>query len=383
MKNNFSQFPSTIPIHAKCRAFTIVELLVAIGITAILVTLMLIVTINVLNTWNRTSGSLSAGNQARLVLDQITTDLEGAILRRDDHVWMAATIVGNQTATEDTGMASISWRDANNATTLVKPAAPAASVNVSSATSSDSLVIDDTSTGGEAYWKIENYRFGQAGVWLRFFTIPSDQNTGLTDASAPRAVSYRLVRRDLGTTGNPQYSYQLFRSEVAPTITTAGNSTKGTFGAGFDLFSSTSAYNTADSTLSHAGNLITPHEQQLLANDIVDFGVRVYELNSSGIPTEIFPIDRRVLPHVARGVFAATSAGTPPLQPVGTPRISGPYSYGYPAVVEVMIRVLTAEGRKLLQAYEEGNFASEDWWTIVIKNSQVYVKRIEIKSKAL
>jgi len=92
------------------RAFTIIELLVAIGVTAILVTLMVTITINVLNAWNRSSGSLTAGNQARLVLDQISQDLQGVIIRRDLNVWLVATVQRDQTTAQgDSGFPDGEW----------------------------------------------------------------------------------------------------------------------------------------------------------------------------------------------------------------------------------------------------------------------------------
>ncbi|MFH1499645.1 MAG: hypothetical protein ABII82_17685 [Verrucomicrobiota bacterium] len=48
-----------------------------------------------------------------------------------------------------------------------------------------------------------------------------------------------------------------------------------------------------------------------------------------------------------------------------------------------MIRVLTPEGIRLLEAKEAGEPVPGTWWEIVEQNSQVYTRRIDIKSTAL
>ncbi|EIP99896.1 hypothetical protein OpiT1DRAFT_04429 [Opitutaceae bacterium TAV1] len=357
---------------ANRRAFTIVELLVAVGVTAVLVTLMLMITINVLNTWNRSSGTLNTGNQARLILDQITNDLESAVLKKDDNVWMAVTLLGSSVTTnvddEDWG-------------TSLKPNATTTDVTVEGTAPNRSLIINATNVGNR---RIESYHFGKQGVWLRFFTIPSDKNdpSDLATASAPRAVAYRIVRRDVGGVGS-QFSYQLFRAEVHPYSSSTPADT--TFGTGFDLFGAGSAYNIKNTeTVGHSSNIVTPAVEQLIANDVVDFGVRFWGLDGAGNLTEFFPVDRRVSDTATRYRFAATAAVSvvDPIQ--DSVDNAGAIPIGYPTVAEVMIRVLTPEGAKLLQAFEEGKLqTSDDWWTIVEKNSQVYTKRIEIKTTGL
>jgi hypothetical protein len=47
-----------------------------------------------------------------------------------------------------------------------------------------------------------------------------------------------------------------------------------------------------------------------------------------------------------------------------------------------MVRILTPEGVRLIQAIEQGTLQA-DWWETALRNSQVYTRRIEIKSKGL
>jgi hypothetical protein len=64
--------------------------------------------------------------------------------------------------------------------------------------------------------------------------------------------------------------------------------------------------------------------------------------------------------------------------------------YAFPDVIDVMIRVLTAEGASALAAYEEGLIPppegtneSDYWWQLVEDNSEVYVRRIRIFSEGI
>lgn len=365
------------------RAFTIVELLVAVGVTALLVALMVTITINVLTAWNRSSGNLSAGNQARLVLDQLSQDLQGAIIRRDNNVWLVATVQGDQsTVTGDSGLTSGQWTSGTP-----KPGASAGSLRINP-------TATDADENPNILLSIGNYRFGQAGVWLRFFSTPSDANTAVDTASAPRAISYQIVRNRIGGASNPDRVYSLYRSEVRPASTTPG-STDSTFGIGYDLLMDESAavsYNRGDSNARSVGNVRRPSETFAIANDVIDFGIKLYGRDVNNAEVELFPVPRNPL-------------GTPLLEPPSTVpfsfavsrRASGspvpvtgvaPVTYGYPTAADVMVRILTPEGVRLIQAIERGDLtrppeyssAAEHWWGVAIQNSKVYTRRIEIKS---
>ena len=71
-------------------AFTLVEILVATAITLVLTSLILSLTTNVLTTWNRASGKLLSGSDARLALQLLTQDLETAVLQYDGSQWIIA-----------------------------------------------------------------------------------------------------------------------------------------------------------------------------------------------------------------------------------------------------------------------------------------------------
>ncbi|TVP77459.1 MAG: hypothetical protein EA353_10385 [Puniceicoccaceae bacterium] len=83
------------PTISSCRkrrsAFTLIEIMVATVVMIILVGLVIQITSQVLNVWNRSSGKLSANAQARIAMDLLTQDLETAVFRNNGMVWLEAT----------------------------------------------------------------------------------------------------------------------------------------------------------------------------------------------------------------------------------------------------------------------------------------------------
>src|SRR5215212_394471 len=76
-------------------AFTLLELLVAAAITALLAGFIAAIVQNVSVVWSRAGNRLGADAQARVVLDQLQVDLQGALFRDDGNVWMAADVLNN------------------------------------------------------------------------------------------------------------------------------------------------------------------------------------------------------------------------------------------------------------------------------------------------
>lgn len=284
------------------------ELLIAATITAVLAGLMIAVVTNALTAWSRSHGTLTAESDARLALDQLTTDLQGALFRADGNTWVAADV---QTTVPTTH----GW-------------------DTTSAKTNSLQLASDT-------YALADCRFGLGGVWLRFVTArPSSSST----TAAPVAVGYQILHRNpAGSSGEAHYL--LYRAEVTPA---------NTFTAGYSVNSG--SYAAADATIGAAGNLVRPPDTYFLADNVVDFGVRFYQRDSTGALTQLFPTSNGTLSYVAN------SAAT------------------LPDVAEVMLRVLTADGQKLLSAYEAtpANFPGQDWWTIVLANSKVYTRRVEL-----
>lgn len=305
--------------HRPLRAFTLIELLVAVTIGVLLVALLIAVASSATNLWARASGRIATAATARAVLDQIESDLQCAVFREDGNVWFAATVL---TATNNSGI----WV-----------------TSTSSRPSGESLVLTEPS--------IDENRFGAAGTWLRFFTDVGGQRTANL-----RAVAYQIVRRGQSTASGAEVAYLLFRSVV-----TDAN----TFTAGYNLDPVAGGYTSASATSGNPGNVIRPPLDTVLADHVVDFGVRFFRYDASDLQP-LFPAVNAVWTNAELSHFVR-------LGPAGSSETVKP------DVVEVMVRVLTEDGVRLLRNFENppgGYVRSSTWWDIVTKNSHVYSRRI-------
>ncbi len=390
------------PFRRRAGGFTIIELLVATAITALLVSLMLTVVVNVMSGWSKSSGKLNTGGQARTILTQLTADLHGAILKRDGNVWLAATIQQNQdTANGGKG-------DANVTSALWNPAGekkPSGAATVASDPYT-SLYFPSILTPTP---DLTTYRFGQGGVWLRFFTGVSDTNLPATDItlpggkdysinlSAPRAVAYQIVRLPTNSTStgySAEYRYLLFRSEVRPSSDNPTKAKRSTFGQGYNLFIAPDGtnvnYNDPNVTNSgdaEPGGIRRPDRTQIIGNNVVDFGVRFWGRNAAGTLVIQFPTSNINLGYAATTKDAVPTplANPPATPPTPTSGAVTGITYGFPEVAEIFVRILTDDGVKQLDLLEKGTIslpAGERWWSFVEKNSQVFTRRVDIKSQA-
>lgn len=307
------------PLHARRPpgGFTLVELLVAAAITMLIAGVVVGLISNALTHWNRAQGTLTTENQARQVLDRLTQDLQGALYRDDGNVWLAATV---QPATSASG-------DWVNGTKPIAASLSPAVANLAEA------------------------RFGVAGVWLRFFATAQGADARTNDPAAPVAVSYQIIRR-APTPSAQSCHYLLYRAGVTPSET---------FAAGYDLSAAT--YTTGSTAEGAAGNVVSPGLNRALANNVIDFGVRLFRYApdpTTGAFTlqPIFPVDVTDLDYRAQA------------SPTGD-RLR----HGFPAVADVMLRVLTDEGARQIAALEAGQVTG-DWWAIATANSRVFTRRI-------
>ncbi|RRK01467.1 hypothetical protein Ga0100231_001310 [Opitutaceae bacterium TAV4] len=149
----------------------------------------------------------------------------------------------------------------------------------------------------------------------------------------------------------------------------------------------TPGYNSGSGIEQNTGNITRPNAAQLIATEVVDFGVRLYERASGGTLREVFPCRRDV-----NGTpEAGQSTKTPPFSYAASTRAPGPHPHGglalllgnidcgYPAVAEIFIRILTPQGFTMIQTYEEedaGRFPGQTWWSIVEQHSQVFTRRV-------
>jgi hypothetical protein len=105
----------------------------------------------------------------------------------------------------------------------------------------------------------------------------------------------------------------------------------------------------------------------VIATNVVDFGVWLYTRDNNGDLVRVFPASGRTS-HVANSVLTS------------------------PVVADVTIRILTEEGARRIEALETGLNVkrpptmatdAEWWWSVVEANSHVVARRIQLKAAPL
>ncbi len=322
--------------------FTIIELLVATGVTVIIVGLMITMVNNLLSAYNRSSGTLSAQVQASLFLDQMALELESMVVRDSDDYMFTVEQVG-----------------------LLDEAVRTTPVGID--------IPDEVED--RDFPPIEDYRFGEGGLWLKFFTTAPSMTLDQESAGV-RAVGYRIDFNPV-VPNSPSRNYMLYRTQIPPQVT---------FDWGYDLIdpfyrnSDTYTY-TPDPTdddddpdpVTRPNGFRSPDPplaflpSEILADNVVDFGVRLF-VHDDGVRYISFPL-------TAGQQYAASS---------------DPDTDDYPKVVEVMVRVLTPEGERILENLREDRITPPDgttradyWWEIVREHSEVFSRVVQIPSKPI
>lgn len=308
------------------QGFTLIELLVAVGVTALIAALMITMVSNLLTVYNRSSGSLSTQGQAALVLDTLAEELESIVLRRNEdrmlRVELATTLQGSPSSKPN--RIGVGLGD-SPAAFLIDPVPPPPSLE-------------------GRFQPLEEYSFGAGGTDLIFFTSapPFDP---VADGLGVRAVRYRLANLPVHSGGGAPTQYVLLRTEM---------SAQETFDEGYDLTSG-----------GHLGPLGVSDQNDILAGDVIDFGVRLFRLGDNGVR-------QRVLFPAAGG---ATASGDPFFYGSASNR-----DQQYPDVAEIFLRMLTPEGARQVQ---EPGITGDRFWEIVRQNSQVFTRTVRIPSRPL
>ena len=374
----------TIPPLTRTQGFTVIELLVAVSVTALLSGMLLLISTQVLETQSKSTSTIETNQIAQFVLDQVQEDLQCALYRNDGNVWMAISLLNDN---ENSGG---SW---------VNP-----SISSNSKSQIDSLRIVGLDWPSEELTDSEidalgqgpflESRFGVAGCWLRFFSQSPELDPNAKNHGSARAIGYQILR--YGLTGSPssRAKYQLFRSDV---------SARNTFEAGYNLHPNDGGYNSSASLTSlDPSDLGTPRIPSSitnpivtdgtdysptsfsLASNIIDFGIRAYHLEENSFGTgnlvQIFPpIDISSPGNLLAQEFMATSYNT-------YQTLNNKTFYLFPDVMDVMVRVLSMEGARLVEAFENGSVPNTDnlnWWSIAEEHSEVYIRRIKIYGSGL
>ena len=75
------------------RGFTLMELIVAMAITTIIVTVLVSITSMALDTWNRSRSELRASRQAKSMIDTMARDFESLVVRKSNtNEWLSAVV---------------------------------------------------------------------------------------------------------------------------------------------------------------------------------------------------------------------------------------------------------------------------------------------------
>ena len=361
------------------KGFTVLELIVAVAVTAVLTGMLLLISTQVLETQSRTNAELERNQVAHFVLDQIQEDLQCALYRNDGNVWMALSLL-NESGNSD------SWIEASKTSFAKSP------LNSLRIIDSDwpTGALQDSEIDSLGQGPFHKSRFGVAGTWLRFFTQSPELDPQANGNGSARAVAYQIIRYGITSSNTSRKRYHLFRSDV---------STKNTFEAGYNLHpDNESGYGINASNLSMDLNFPNtprvpstiinpiidvgtdyPPASFSLATNIIDFGIRAYHLEKNSFGTgnlvQLFPPIQLDAPgNLLSEEFFATSHK--PYQ-----EIADPTFYQFPDVVDVMVRVLSEEGARILENYENGSFPNTeevDWWSIAEEHSKVYFRRIKI-----
>lgn len=313
--------------------FTLVEIIVAAGLTVMLASLMLVVTHGALELWRRAQDAFTTDTHAAVVLDWIERDLQAAVVKEDGAVWLAVDIVNQPAALTNHG-----WVVAG----ALKPAGGM----------SDRSVPAGLSPGT---FGLREARFGFSGAWLRFLTVNVE-----SAASSPVAVSYQIARRPVSGTIAPGNTaavrYSLFRSCVSP---------EATFATGYDLLAGYHHSGVVPPVQRAPGTLTNPHQADVIATNVVDFGVWLHAQDNGRNETRVFPVSASDVSYRARGASV-------------------------PAIADVMVRVLTEAGAERLHQMENGVLVRPEehaddgawWWSTVEAHSRVYVRRIQLTAAA-
>jgi len=318
--------------HSRQQGFTLVEVSVSTTLSLLLLLSLTMAVLNVGEQGRHLSDHLDRGARVRLMMDLLVSDLQSAIVKQDQNTWLAIDILDK---TDNSG----AWVNANGQ----KP-------------SQDSLRLDPRrppDSNGTAWADPEDYRFGVAGMWLRFISSAADRAVFTDGTVVPgdvNAISYQLIRREIPSGGYindaANASYQLFR-----TIVRADH----TFDTGYVV----DAYQ-GGALQGDPGEMKSPSVDSMLCDNIIDFGIIIYEKNSSGGWVQSFPMRDDSLP------------------PLKDKKHYRAPDDGVPATIEVMVRVLSASGARELRGLEQQGITPAQWWDIARRHSRVYSSTVAL-----
>lgn len=314
--------------------FTLIEVMLATTLAVAVVLMLAGATLNTAGHSRRMEDEIDRSARARLALDLLANDLQSIILRRDANTWLALDVLAD---TEN----STFWQPAPGQ----KP-------------ERESLMLEprprDEQSGGDGKKVFpEDFRFGVGGAWLRFVTTAEDRAVFSEDKIVPgdvNTVAYQIIRRrlpGLANGGDPANAgYQLFR-----TIVRADH----TFDAGYRV----DAYKGA-SQPGLPGEVKSPTLDSVVCDQVIDLGIVLHQRNEEGKLVHGFP---------------HRDSSLPPLESPLRYRVPRD---GIPERIEVLVRIMSANGARELRVREQAEMSADEWWSLAFRESRVYSRTLSL-----
>lgn len=314
-------------------AFTLIELVVSLAITAVIAAFLFSFSSSLADIWRRSQSDVDTDLDVNFVLDQMARDLESAIMLEGNDPMFALAVIAKGGETLETGEVD---------------AGPSAYLDQWKGVSARPATL---------HFDPQNHHYGWAGVWLRFFSSQPSVN----------AVSYQIVRRP-AFSGAKVSPYLLNRAVVRHDHT---------FAAGYDITDSAYHDGSVNSELVSA-NIARPNLKLAILSNVVDFGVRLYAFDASETEQTAFtPVGLRML---FPGVLGTGANQTLDLSMRSYVTSTWSGVTPYPDVVEIFLRVLSQRGADLLYRLETDGEGEMSYEEIIEDHSKVYRRMVRIRA---
>lgn len=317
------------------RAFTLMELIVAMAITSVIALFVFSFATNLARLWRSNESGVGTELDAQIALDRIAMDLESAILQeRGVPMFAVSAISQNGNDAYDYDLSG-RWED----------------VTITGAGRPSTLHFDP-----------DTHHYGWAGSWLRFFSAAPSMN----------AVGYQIIRRSAFSDSEIPL-YLLHRAVVRHDKTLE---------AGYDITlledgdGNAVGYGETSSNQNWAGEITHPILTSVLVEDVVDFGVRLYVFDDSFVGDDHSPEGLKMIYPVVAGDGTIDTNETEHI----AQSWEGSVSDRYPDVVEIFIRVLDDVGSDELFRAEEVE-AGRDYSEIIEEHSRVYRRMVRLPGR--
>lgn len=313
------------------QAFTLFELIVAVGITAVLTVVAFSLLQGMMDVWKIADRNVSLEIEAQFVLDQIERDLESAFFKDGTDVMFAATVLENKTN-------SGNW--------------------VENKTKRPTKNSFDPNLG----------RYGWAGTWLSFFSASPSLN----------AVSYQIIRTRTEDFDSDEPRYLLHRTVVRQDHTLSN---------GYNLTDVSSRYVGSDPTSPSRPEAVKePRKENVFAYNVIDFGVRLFARDPSYDATTVpglVPAGMKIIfPIVKDFDEDEVEWKTEYLEHLASTGKGDVNNVLYPNLVEVYIRLIDEAGAQALYDLEAGGGDPSEWYKIVDAHSKDFSRAVKIQTNS-